>query len=213
MSLGGRAGRDSRGTSRAPALRCELQRSLGVARLLLAASAAAVLGLSAAPAAAAPITLTPSQTSVVLDAGDSFVLTGQITNISGVSLLTTEFFLSLSGYPFPATDVTPLLGAPALLLPDRTISPDLDLLMIATLPDILAELNFNLSILLQDINGNFADEVSVAVTVRAAAASDVPEPGTLALALIALAPVAWRFSGGRSGRDGVVAGTGAATAS
>ncbi|WP_377153469.1 hypothetical protein ACFJIX_18310 [Roseateles sp. UC29_93] len=165
----------------------------------MAASAAGLLGLSAAPAAAAPITLTTTQTSVVLDAGDNFVITGQITNVSGGPLLTTDFFLSLSGYPFPYVDVTPLLGDPEVLIPDRTISPVLDLLMIATLPDILADLNFNLFILLQDINGNFADEVSVAVTVRAAAASEVPEPGTLALALIALAPLVVRRASRASG--------------
>jgi hypothetical protein len=164
-----------------------------LARLaLMAASAAGLLGLSAAPAVAAPITLSTIQTSVVMDAGDSFVITGQITNISGGPLLTTDFFLSLSGFPFPQIDVTPLLGDPELLIPDRTISPVLDLLMIATLPDLLADLNFNLFILLQDINGNFADEVAVAVTVRAAAASEVPEPGTLALALIALVPLVVR---------------------
>ena len=167
--------------------------------VLTAASVAGLLGLSAAPAAAAPITLSGTPTSVVLDAGDNFVITGQITNVSGGPLLTTEFFLSLSGYPLPFVDVTPLLGDPEVVIPDRTISPVLDLLMIATLPDILADLNFNLSILLSDINGNFADEVSVAVTVRAAAASDVPEPGTLALALIALAPLVVRRVHRRTG--------------
>lgn len=170
--------------------------------VLLAASVAGLLGLSAVPAAAAPITLTTTQTSVVLDAGDSVVITGQITNVSGGPLLTTDFFLSLSGYPFPFVDVTPLLGDPEIVIPDRTISPVLDLLMIATLPDILADLNFNLSILLSDINGNFADEVSVAVTVRAAAASEVPEPGTLALALIALAPLVMRRAGRSAGSSG-----------
>nr|WP_297528774.1 PEP-CTERM sorting domain-containing protein [uncultured Roseateles sp.] len=161
-----------------------------------------LLGLCAAPAAAAPITLTPTQTSVVLDAGDSIVITGQITNVSGGPLLTTDFFLSLSGYPFPFVDVTPLLGDPEVVIPDRTISPVLDLLMIATLPDLLADLNFNLAILLSDINGNFADEVSVAVTVRAAAASEVPEPGTLALALIALVPLVAGRAGRRPGSSG-----------
>ena len=170
--------------------------------VLLAAAAAGLLGLSAAPAAAAPITLTTTQTSVVLDAGDSVVLTGQITNISGGPLLTTDFFLSLSGYPFPFVDVTPLLGDPEVVIPDRTISPVLDLLMIATLPDLLADLNFDLSILLSDINGNFAEEVLVAVTVRAAAASDVPEPGTLALALIALVPLVARRVHRRSDPSG-----------
>ncbi|ANH68154.1 hypothetical protein ABE85_12275 [Mitsuaria sp. 7] len=163
---------------------------------------AGLLGLAAAPAAAAPITLSTTQTSVVLDAGDSFVITGQITNVSGGPLLTTDFFLSLSGYPFPFVDVTPLLGDPEVVIPDRTISPVLDLLMIATLPDLLADLNFNLFLLLSDINGNFADEVSVAVTVRAAAASDVPEPGTLALALIALVPLVVRRAHRRSGAAG-----------
>ncbi|WP_431051993.1 hypothetical protein [Roseateles sp. L2-2] len=174
--------------------------------LLVAASSAGLLGLSAAPAAAAPITLSTTQTSVVLDAGDSFVITGQITNISGGPLLTTDFFLSLSGYPFPFVDVTPLLGDPEVAIPDRTISPVLDLLMIATLPDLLADLNFNLSILLSDINGNFADEVSVAVLVRAAAASDVPEPGTLALALIALVPLVVRRVHRRDPPSGPLAG-------
>ncbi|OWQ48963.1 hypothetical protein CDL60_03525 [Roseateles noduli] len=174
--------------------------------LLVAASSAGLLGLSAAPAAAAPITLSTTQTSVVLDAGDSFVITGQITNISGGPLLTTDFFLSLSGYPFPFVDVTPLLGDPEVAIPDRTISPVLDLLMIATLPDLLADLNFNLSILLSDINGNFADEVSVAVLVRAAAASDVPEPGTLALALIALVPLVVRRVHRRTDPPGPLAG-------
>lgn len=163
--------------------------------VLLAASVAGLIGLSAAPAAAAPITLTTTQTSVVLDAGDSVVISGQITNVSGGPLLTTDFFLSLSGFPFPYVDATPLLGDPEVVIPDRTISPVLDLLMVVTLPDILADLNFNLSILLSDINGNFADEVSVAVTVRAAAASEVPEPGTFALALIALVPLVARRAG------------------
>lgn len=170
--------------------------------LLVAASSAGLVGLSAAPAAAAPITLGGTPTSVVLDAGDSVVITGQITNISGGPLLTTDFFLSLSGYPFPFVDVTPLLGDPEVVIPDRTISPVLDLLMIATLPDLLADLNFDLSILLSDINGNFADEVLVAVTVRAAAASDVPEPGTLALALVALVPLVVRRVHRRSGPSG-----------
>ncbi|WP_431256409.1 hypothetical protein ACQ86G_16805 [Roseateles chitinivorans] len=57
----------------------------------MAASAAGLLGLSAVPATAAPITLTTTQTSVVLDAGDSVVITGQITNVSGGPLLTTDF--------------------------------------------------------------------------------------------------------------------------
>ncbi|WP_431256410.1 PEP-CTERM sorting domain-containing protein [Roseateles chitinivorans] len=106
--------------------------------------------------------------------------------------------------------MTPLLGDPEVVIPDRTISPVLDLLMIATLPDILADLNFDLSILLSDINGNFAEEVLVAVTVRAAAASDVPEPGTLALALIALVPLVVRRAHRRadpSGPSALPAGT------
>lgn len=155
------------------------------------ASAALLCVATATPAAALPLTLSTSQGSAVLTAGDSLLITGQITNVTGVSLLTTELFLSISGNPIDVLDVTPLLGDPELLIADRTVSPVLDLFQISALPDVIGTQVFDLSILLEDVNGNFAETVTFNVTVQAGG-GQVPEPDTLALALLALAPLVAR---------------------
>lgn len=160
-------------------------------------SAALLCAAIAAPAAAAPLSLSTGQSSVLLSAGDSRVITGQITNVTGVSLQSSELLLSITGYPFDVLEVTPLLGDPDLLLADRTISAVLDLFEITALPGVIGTQSFDLSILLEDINGNFADPVVLNVTVQGGGVQ-VPEPDTLALALLALLPLAARRGAARA---------------
>ena len=81
----------------------------------------------AANAHAAELRITPDVFNLTFVPGPTQVVTGSITNITGVDLLTSDIFFSLSGYPADALTIDVLLGLDPLPLPDRTRTDNLDL--------------------------------------------------------------------------------------
>jgi hypothetical protein len=137
-------------------------------------------------AAQASLVLSPSSTRLSISAGEYVVVSGRITNTTGANLLTTDLFISISGFPFDAIEVTPLLGIPELSLVDRSISPELDLFSLQAADDFIGTLQFDFSVFVEDINGVFSEPVAILVTLDGANANGVPEPTSAALALSAL---------------------------
>lgn len=70
------------------------------------------------------LTITPTDNATTLAPGDVFAVTGFVTNITQSDLLTTELFLSFSGYPADKLTLNQLLGIPEFTLFDRKYPPN-----------------------------------------------------------------------------------------
>lgn len=126
------------------------------------------------------LTITPTDNATTLAPGDVFAVTGFVTNITQSDLLTTELFLSFSGYPADKLTLNQLLGIPEFTLFDREVSAELDLFSIGLLPDAVVGEIYSFEFFAMDINGIFSNVSHFAVTVRSAS-TDISEPSAVAL--------------------------------
>lgn len=135
-----------------------------------------------ATASAVELRLTPSTDSVTIAPGETVLIDGAVTNLTGLGLLTTEIFLNFSGFPADTLEITQLLGSPEVLIPNRTASASLDLFSISLLSGASAGSTYSFEWFAVDINGVFSDVMPMSVTV----AGVVPEPTSLVLMVIGL---------------------------
>lgn len=144
----------------------------------------------AANAFAAELRITPDVFNLTFVPGSTQVVKGSITNITGVNLLTSDIFFSLSGYPADALTIDVLLGLDPLPLPDRRRTDTLNFFSI-TFSDIGAVFApFTIEALAFDVNGNFAEPFVLNVQAQV---QGVPEPSSGLLVMAGLLLVRQRF--------------------
>lgn len=139
-----------------------------------------------APLAAAPI-LTLELDSALVDVGpgEASTISGTITNRSNTDLFGMDFILNFANYDASVLEPFQLLGQSDITIPSFSFAADLDLFSIILLPEARPGTYF-LDVLLQDVYGNFADQVSLRVIVDGAS-TPIPEPGSLPLILSCIA--------------------------
>jgi hypothetical protein len=150
----------------------------------------AVMGLSALMAMdgpnaqAASLEFTSVLPSAPLNLGERFVVRGQLTNLTGQALRTSEVGLSFAAFDPMALQITPLLGDPDVNVPNRSLSALLDLFEVEVLLTATAGVNYSFEWFGFDASGVFSPVYQGSVQV---AGSPVPLPSTLLLAAMAAA--------------------------
>lgn len=129
---------------------------------------------------AAPLlTLTTDTLTETTSAGGMVVFKGTITNRTNVDLLTTDLIFNFFDYDAAVFEPTQLLGENEVAIPSFSFLTDLRLFSINVMPGALAG-RYTLSVLLQDVYGNFDDPLQLEVVVQGDS-GEVPEPGTIYL--------------------------------
>ena len=161
--------------------------------LAAGAGLAASLCLWMAPAApaAAALVVAPTSLSVVLGVGAEAVVLGDITNSTGVALVSDELIGSFSGFAADSLVITQLLGLMPVNLPDRSLTRGLELFSISLGPDAVAGAVYQFAFSFSDPANNFSDPVVFSVTA-AGVPNPVPEPATWLLVAGSLAAMAVR---------------------
>ena len=154
-------------------------------RLWAAWSCAWALLLACSVAAAAPLSLSIINPDRIGVPGGSEIFAGTITNNTGSDLNASDLFLNFAGYDAANVSLTQLLGLPDFVIADASTSAIADLFrfdLAASTPPA----TYYADVVVEDINNNFSDPVTVSVTV--------PEPGSLALSVLALVAggMSWR---------------------
>jgi hypothetical protein len=150
---------------------------------------AALLGLGALngplsrEAQAASLEFSATLPSAPLSAGERFVVRGQLTNLTGLALQTSELALSFSGYDPLALQFTPLLGDPDISVPDRSISALLDLFETEILDDAMPGADYQFEWFAVDASGVFSP--TYLGSVQLSPLNTVALPPALLLALLA----------------------------
>ena len=138
------------------------------------------------PVHSAPLlTITPDTSIATTSAGGTVTFTGAIINRTNVDLNSTDFIFNFSDYDGSILAPNQLLGATDIDIPSFSFINGADLFSVMIAADARAG-RYALTVLLQDVFGNFADSFDIGIIVEAAA-GDVPEPGTVYLAGLCLA--------------------------
>lgn len=124
-----------------------------------------------------------SPTSLAGTPGGTVTFVGSITNTTGATLNATDLFLNFSGFDPAVITTIQLLGTPDFTLPNNTFSPVVNLFSVTLSPGTPAG-TYTFDVFLQDIDNNLSNNVTVSVSVGAAA---VPEPVSLLLLITGLA--------------------------
>lgn len=128
--------------------------------------------------AVAQLTLDVTPFVFTLEAGNTATARGQITNITGAPLNSSDLFFNFGNFdPSIFDDFTQLLGVPDFIIPDRSRSPVVDLFrfsVASTAPPGAYEFTAQV----QDIANNVSNPVVGNVTV-----SGIPEPTALLFGL------------------------------
>lgn len=166
---------------------------------------------------AVPVSFTVDPVTSTILAGSELTFTGVITNQSGQSLSSSDFFLNFFNYDPAGLNTVQILGATSFTLPNNTFSAHTALFSVQFSPALSSGMQF-LSLTLGDFSGNLSDQVDLALNVGAAPVVSVPEPSSLLLlaaGLLAVAGVSRRLSStsiGLRGRpcrvDSAIAGNG-----
>lgn len=141
-------------------------------------------GISILPAQAAPITLDVNALAVPVAAGGTATFSGTITNRSGVTLSSTDLFLSFSAFDFNALTPTQVLGSSPFSLLNFTFIANVDLFTVEVAAGTLAG-TYGLQVFLSDVSGNVSDATDLPLVVTNGAQA-VPEPSTAATVGLAL---------------------------
>lgn len=157
----------------------------GLDRCLRAACAVVALTCLVNPAWSISVELVPDQLTVELSDGDSLVITGALTNLSGAALQSSDIFLSISNYPFDELSVIPLLGDPDIRIPDRTVFSGLRLFELIAHPTMAGDQRFDLEFFASTAGGLFSTPQTINVVLRGA--SVVPVASSLALFALGMA--------------------------
>lgn len=142
-------------------------------------------GISLLPVQAAVITLDVNSLSAPVVAGDTATFSGTITNRSGVTLESTDLFLSFSAFDFDALTPTQVLGSSLFSLLNFTFIANIDLFTVEVAAGTLAG-TYGLQVFLSDVNGNVSDATDLRLVVTNGV-QPVPEPSTVATVGLALA--------------------------
>lgn len=140
----------------------------------------------AAPSHAFVLEISPASTSATIMAGQSFVVTGQITNNTGNDLWATDIFFGFSGYDPSFIQVDQLLGLEDFALPDRTISREVDLFRIFAIGQLASLTPIPVDFFAMDVNGIFTSVSTFTVTLIADPPVGVPEPVASSLILLGM---------------------------
>jgi hypothetical protein len=139
-----------------------------------------------APAATADnLAMTPSSLVTTLQPGETWRVTGTVTNVSGADLFSTDLFLTFSGYPNGTLAPLQTLGSPDFLIPDRSISPTVELFSLGVLPGALSGSRYSFDVFAVSLQGDFSNVSTFVVAV-------VPEPSEMALMVTGLLALALR---------------------
>lgn len=145
----------------------------------------AVMYLSfAAPSQAFVLQISPASTSATMSVGQSFVVTGQITNTTGADLWATDIFFSFSGYDPSFIEIEQLLGLDDFALPDRSISGEVDLFRIFAIGQPGSMAPIPVDFFAMDVNGIITTSSTFNVVIDSPVG--VPEPAALSLVLLGL---------------------------
>lgn len=141
---------------------------------ILLAIASTMLSLSVS---AAPLEWSISNPLGFAHPGDTVYFSGVITNGTGKTLESTDFFLDFLAFNPDNLVPNQELGIVPFTLPDLTNSGNVTLFNVDI--DLHAATDtYHILVLLQDINGNLTDVADVSIIV-----SEVPEPSTTVLLL------------------------------
>lgn len=147
----------------------------------------AVMYLSfAAPSQAFVLQISPASNATTMLVGQSFVVTGQITNTTGNDLWATDIFFSFSGYDPSFIQVEQLLGLEDFALPDRTISGEVDLFRIFAIGQPGSLTPLPVDFFAMDVNGIITESSTFNVVIDVDSPVGVPEPAALSLLLLGI---------------------------
>lgn len=130
-------------------------------------------------AAHAQLTLLVDQLNPSAAAGDTLNFTGVITNQTGLSLSSTDFFFNFFNYDPDSLTPQQVLGTTPFTLPNNTFSANTALFSIVVSPGVLTS-SQSLGVTLEDVNGDISNEVNISANVTAKVVP-VSEPGPLLL--------------------------------
>lgn len=143
----------------------------------LALAGAALFGVLAP--AQASLVVSPTSLTLNLTSGDTGVVRGDITNLTGTDLRSGDFFGSFSGFPSDVLLIDQLLGLTDLAIDDRTVTRGLDLFTVQLLPGAQAGQSYFIEFFFGDVNGSFSSTSTLTVNVQGT--QGVPEPGVVPL--------------------------------
>lgn len=150
-----------------------------LARLVIAAAGLVPFGISAAPL----LTMDVNNPVRTVSAGDSLLFSGVITNRTGVTLESTDLFLSFVGYDPDVLLPDQVLGSVFFSLPNLTFSSTVGLFSLG-IDTFAGAGTYGFQVLLQDAAGNLSDVTNITINVLAGS-TGVPEPSSLALVMVA----------------------------
>jgi hypothetical protein len=145
-----------------------------------------LINLATPTLARADLLLSIDPSSLFGSAGATVVFMGTITNTTGVTLNATDIFLNFSGFDPNVTTPEQILGTPDFVLPNNSFSAVVDLFSVLIAPTALPGV-YPLTVALQDINGNFSNNISVNVNLNGSV--PVPEPSSILLIVFGMAGV------------------------
>ncbi len=144
---------------------------------ILALIASAMLSLSIS---AAPLEWSVTNSIELAHPGDTVFFSGSITNKTGSTLESTDFFLDFLAFDSSNLIPNQELGLVPFTLLDLENSGNVTLFNVDINPFALPD-TYHLLVMLQDTNGNLTEAIDVAIII-----SEIPEPSAANLLLLGL---------------------------